>query len=50
MEIFVKMLYNSKVAENSKTSILEKMKDKQKTVEINSREKGVRTKGVQSVL
>ena len=41
---------NSKVAESGKTSILEKMKDKQKTVEINSREKGVRTKGVQSVL
>lgn len=41
---------NSKVAENGKTSILEKMKDKQKTVEINSREKGVRTKDVQSIL
>lgn len=40
----------SKVAENGKTSILEKMKEKQKTVEGNNREKSVRTKEMQSAL
>lgn len=40
----------SKVAENGKTSILEKMKEKQKTVEENNREKSVRTKEMQSAL
>ena len=40
----------SKVAENGKTSILEKMKEKQKTVEGNNREKSVRKKEMQSAL
>lgn len=40
----------SKVAENGKISILEKMKEKQKTVEGNNREKSVRIKEMQSAL
>lgn len=40
----------SKVAENGKTSIQEKMKEKQKTVEGNNREQSVRKKEMQSAL